>query len=326
MLNFLFAVFFTALGVGLIWWFATWRRWLDVPNERSSHEQPTPTGGGIAIVLVLLFLILKIGGSPAMIFFAGGLLFLAAVSLLDDWRELAISRRFVVHLLAAALVSIGGLFFTGGSVLFYLFSFALIVSMINLYNFMDGIDGLAGLEGLAGGIFLAWVLAGEQARFFYVPAGCCLGFLLWNFPWRGRAKIFMGDVGSTALGFSFPALVALMPGGDWSMWVAFLLIFANFIVDGAMTLAIRIWRGEQWYRPHRRHLYQLLVAAGFSHRQVSLGEGGVMLSGFLTALLYRHLPLALGGLAVMLYAVLLLFTWVRVRRWALTKLTVSTPA
>jgi UDP-N-acetylmuramyl pentapeptide phosphotransferase/UDP-N-acetylglucosamine-1-phosphate transferase len=325
-LIFLSAAFFTALGVGLIWWFATCRRWLDVPNERSSHEQPTPTGGGIAIVLVLLFFILKSGCFPAIIFFTIGLLLIAAVSLLDDWRELAIARRFAVHLLAAALVSIGGLFFTGGSLLFYLFSFVLIVSMINLYNFMDGIDGLAGLEGLFGGIFLAWIFAGEQARFFYVPAGCCLGFLLWNFPWRGRAKIFLGDVGSTALGFSFSALVVLMPGGDWSTWVVFLLIFANFIVDGAMTLATRIFQGEQWYRPHRQHLYQLLVTAGLSHRQVSLGEGGVMLLGFLTAALYIHGPRALACLAMILYAVLLLLAWFRIRRWALTKLTVSTPA
>lgn len=326
MLTLFSASFFTALGVGLICWVATCRRWLDVPNERSSHEQPTPTGGGIAIVLVLLFFILKCGSSPAVIFFLLGLLLIAAVSLWDDWWELAIAKRFVAHILAAALVCVGGLLFIGGSFLFYLFSFVLMVSMINLYNFMDGIDGLAGLEGMLGGAFLAWVLPGQQGRLFYIPAGCCLGFLLWNFPWRGRAKIFMGDVGSTALGFSFPALVVLTPGGDWSTWLVFLLIFANFIVDGAMTLAIRICQGEQWYRPHRQHLYQLLVTAGHSHRQVSLGEGGVMFLGFLTAALYRHLPLALGGLAIMLYAVLLLFTWVRVRRWALTKLTVSTPA
>ncbi len=326
MLIFLSAAFFTALGVGLVWWFATCRRWLDVPNERSSHKQPTPTGGGIAIVLVLLFFILKSGCSLAIILFTIGLLLIAAVSLLDDWRELAITRRFMVHLLAAALVCVGGLLFIGGSFLFYLFTFVLIVSMINLYNFMDGIDGLAGLEGLLGGVFLAWLFAGPQARFFYIPAGCCLGFLFWNFPWQGRAKIFMGDVGSTALGFSFPALVVLMPGGDWSRWVVFLLIFANFIVDGAMTLAVRIFQGEQWYRPHRQHLYQLLVAAGLSHRQVSLGEGGVMLAGFLTAALYRHGPAVLGYIVIIIYAVLLLLTWFSVRRWALTKLTVSTPA
>jgi len=325
-LTFLSAAFFTALGVGLIWWFASCRRWLDVPNERSSHEQPTPTGGGIAIVLVLLFLILKRGCSPAIIFFSMGLLLIAGVGLLDDWRELAITRRFVAHILAAAVVCVSGLLFLGGSFLFYLFSFVLMVSMINLYNFMDGIDGQAGLEGLLGGIFLAWVFAGEPGRLFYIPAGCCLGFLLWNFPWRGRAKIFMGDVGSTALGFTFPALVVLMPGGNWSTWVVFLLIFANFIVDGAMTLAVRIWQGEKWYRPHRQHLYQLLVAVGFSHRQVSLGEGGVMLAGFLTAELYLHGPLVFGCFVMILYAVLLLLVWLRLRRWALMKLTVSTPA
>ncbi len=326
MLTFFSAAFFSALGVGLIWWFATCRRWLDVPDERSSHEQPTPTGGGIAIVLVLLFFILRRGCSPAIIFFIIGLLLIAGIGLLDDWRELPIAKRFVAHLLAAALVSVGGRLFTGGSLLFYLFSFMLLVSMINLYNFMDGIDGLAGLEGLLGGIFLAWIFAGEQARLFYLPAGCCLGFLLWNFPWRGRAKIFMGDVGSTALGFSFAALMLLMPGEDWTKWVVFLLIFANFIVDGAMTLAIRIFQGERWYRPHRQHLYQLLVAVGLTHRQVSLGEGGVMLLGFMTAELYWHGPPVVGHVVTILYAVLLLLAWFRLRRWALTKLTVSTPA
>jgi len=326
-LTFLSATFFTALGVGLIWWFATSRRWFDIPDERSSHDQPTPTGGGIAIVLVLLFFILKKGYYPATIFFTMGLFMIAGVGFVDDWRELSIARRFVAHLLAAAVVCAGGLWFSGGLFLFYLFSFVLMISMINFYNFMDGIDGQAGLEGLLGGIFLAWVFfAGVQGRLFYHPAGCCAGFLIWNFPWRGRAKIFMGDVGSTALGFTFPALVILMPGGDWSTWVVFLLIFANFIVDGALTLFVRIWRGEQWYRPHRQHLYQLLVAAGFSHRQVSLGEGGVMLAGFLTAELYLHVPLVFGCSVLILYAVLLLLAWLRLRRWALMKLTVSTPA
>ena len=326
MLIVLSAAFFTALGVGLVWWIATCQRWLDVPNERSSHQHPTPTGGGIAIVLVLLFFILKSGFFPAVIFFTIGLVVIAVVGFLDDWQELPIARRFVAQLLAAGLVSGGGGIFLGGSFLFYLFSFVIIVSMTNLYNFMDGIDGLAGLEGFLAGIFLAWIFTGEQARLFYLPAGCCLGFLLWNFPWRGRATIFMGDVGSTALGFSFAALVVLMAAGDWSRWVVFLLIFANFIVDGALTLAVRIWQGEQWYRPHRRHLYQLLVAVGLTHRQVALGEGGVMAAGFLTAELYQHGPLALGCLGIIIYAVLLLLTWFRLRRWALMKLTVSAPA
>lgn len=327
MLIVLSAAFFTALGVGLVWWIALRQRWLDVPNERSSHQHPTPTGGGIAIVLVLLLFILKSGCSPAVIFFTLALLVIAVVGFLDDWRDLPIARRFGAQLLAAVLVSGGGGIFLGGSFLFYLFSFVIMVSMTNLYNFMDGIDGLAGLEGFLGGIFLAWIFTGEQAaRLFYIPAGCCLGFLLWNFPWRGRATIFMGDVGSTVLGFSFAALVVLMPAGDWSRWVAFLLIFANFIVDGAMTLAVRIFQGEQWYRPHRQHLYQLLVAAGFTHRQVVLGEGGVMVAGFLTAELYKYGPLALGGPGIILYAVLLLLAWLRLRRWALMKLTVSAPA
>ncbi len=326
MLIFFFSALCTAAGVGLVRWFATSRRWLDVPNERSSHEQPTPTGGGIAIVVVMLFFIMKDGGVLSGVLFAIGLLLIAAVGLVDDWWELAIAKRFAVHVLAAALVCIGGLFFLDGSFLFFLFSFAVMVCMINLYNFMDGIDGLAGLEGVLGGVFLAWTVAGPQGRLFYLPAGCCLGFLVWNFPWRGRAKIFMGDVGSTALGFSFSALVVLRSSGDWSTWILFLLIFANFIVDGAMTLAVRVWRGEQWYHPHRQHLYQLLVAAGFSHRQVALGEGGVMALGFLTARLYAHAPATVGRVISLLYAVLLLVAWFKMRRWALTKLTVSTPA
>ncbi len=325
MLSFLAAAFCTALGVGLTRWIATRRQWFDIPNERSSHDQPIPTGGGIAIVLVLLFFILKNSFSPATVFFSLGLVSIAVVGLLDDWHGMSIAVRFLVHLLAASLAVAGGLLTGGGSFLFYLLSFAIMVGMINLYNFMDGIDALAGMEGLVGGVCLAWILAGKQAAFFYIPAGCCLGFLLWNFPWRGRAKIFMGDVGSTALGFAFSALLVLTSAGIWSAWLVFLLIFANFIIDGVMTLAVRIWRGEPWYLPHRQHLYQLLASAGFSHRRISVGESGVMFAGFLTAEFYRHSPAMLGCLAIILYAVTLLIFWFRMRRWALTKLKVSTP-
>ncbi|OPX19172.1 MAG: hypothetical protein BZ151_10660 [Desulfobacca sp. 4484_104] len=325
MLSFLATAFCTAVGVGVIWWIATWRQWFDVPNERSSHDQPIPTGGGIAIVLVLLFFILRNDFSPTMVFFALGLMLLGVVGLLDDWHGLPIIQRFLIHLLAALLAIVAGFFCAGGSFLFYLFSFVIMVGMINLYNFMDGIDALAGMEGLAGGILLAWALTGEQTAFFYLPAGCCLGFLLWNFPWRGRAKIFMGDVGSTALGFTFSALLLLTSAGDWSAWLVFLLVFANFIIDGVMTLAARIWRGEQWYLPHRQHLYQLLASSGLSHRRICAGELGVMLAGFLTAELYLHSPGMFGWSAVVLYALIVLIFWFRMRRWALTKLTVSTP-
>ena len=176
-------------------------------NERSSHTVPTPHGGGIALVItwfIGLMYLYFIGEISSNLFYA--LLFGAVISIVsffDDIYELSPKIR----LIAQSIVAIGGLYFLGGfetltfgifdiqnPIFTNIFAFFMIIWFINLYNFLDGINGYAGSEA----VFLAlagFVLFG--GNHFLVLAVAVLGFLYWN--WN-KAKIFMGDVGSLALG------------------------------------------------------------------------------------------------------------------------------
>src|SRR3546814_3920624 len=118
---------------------------------------------------------------------------------------------------------------------------------------MDGIDGIAALQALvvAGGGAL---LAGDPASRWMALAlaAACLGFLPLNLP---RARIFLGDVGSGALGYALALVIVLaaVGGGEASSpaaWMLLLLPPSAFLVDAALTLAARIFRGERWWTPH----------------------------------------------------------------------------
>jgi len=146
-----------------------------------------------------------------------------------------------------------------------------IIWMTNLYNFMDGSNGMAGLQGVFGALLLAALFHHSgDAEFFRLSlllAACCVGFLPWNL---GRARVFMGDVGSLALGFTFAALLLYGVGtGAFELPVA-LMVLLMFLTDATLTLVLRVIRGERWYNPHRQHLYQRLIAHGWSHGRVAM--------------------------------------------------------
>jgi UDP-N-acetylmuramyl pentapeptide phosphotransferase/UDP-N-acetylglucosamine-1-phosphate transferase len=143
----------------------------------------------------------------------------------------------------------------------------------NVYNFMDGIDGLAASQAIVAGLALA--IAGTLVVNPLVAVGGGLltaasaGFLVYNLP---PARLFMGDVGSTFLGFSFAGLTLLgnigVGGGRLPIELGPVLL-APFLFDSLVTLARRIMRGERWYAAHRSHYYQRLVSTGLSHGQVT---------------------------------------------------------
>jgi len=147
-----------------------------------------------------------------------------------------------------------------------------IVALTNIFNFMDGMDGLAGGVAVIVAVFLCIVTYIEGSFFVYilcyVLAASAAGFLVFNFP---RARLFMGDVGSQFLGFSFAALAVIAAEIDASR-TSFLvvpLLFFNFIFDTVFTVCRRALRGEKVTQAHRTHLYQLLNRIGWSHVRVS---------------------------------------------------------
>ncbi|MGH8475598.1 MAG: MraY family glycosyltransferase [Methylococcales bacterium] len=282
----------TAIAWGLtcaLLFYARSRSLIDIPNPRSSHQFPTPRGGGLAIVIVFLgaVTILYIFGllaKDAFLALCGGSVLVAGIGFWDDHDSVAPGFRLLVHGIAAiwSLVWIGGFpaFSLGGleidsGIFGYPIGLLFLVWMLNLFNFMDGSDGIAGSEALficLAAAFLCSIgpnLPGSDVDVWIllVLASGCLGFLLWNWP---PAAIFMGDVGSGFLGFIL-GLLALMTSHQevLNIW-CWLLLFGVFIVDATVTLLRRILRGEPWTQAHCSHAYQHAVRRFQSHRSVAL--------------------------------------------------------
>lgn len=257
-------------------------RFLDQPIARSAHSTPVPRGGGAAIVAGFYLYV-------ALLYFQGNLsvasvlvlccaIPVAVVGFVDDLRPLPVRVRLPVHLLAGtcALLVLGPVpdpFFSGWLTLPWWLQWGLLVValvwLINLYNFMDGIDALAAgqalfVAGVAGLMLalqrdpMAWICAALVAAI--------LGFMVWNLP---PAKLFLGDVGSTFLGFIL-GLIALLThyAGSLSVWV-WVLLMGGFIADTTCTLLVRSARGLSITEGHSTHAYQHLARRLNSHAAVS---------------------------------------------------------
>jgi Fuc2NAc and GlcNAc transferase len=259
----------------------------DEINERSSHTVPTPHGGGIALAItwfIGLFYLHLTSQIDTSLFYAllVGVI-ISVVSFFDDLYDLSPK----VRLLSQSLVAFGGLFFIGGfaelslfslhvenHILLNVFAFLLIVWFINLYNFLDGINGYAGSET----VFLS--LAGVMlfgGSHFMVLAVATLGFLIWNF---GNAKIFMGDVGSTLLGYNVAIFTLYYANQEPSNFWIWITLFSVFWVDATFTLLNRLRKRERLSQAHKEHIYQRLTQVGWSHTQV------VVLSIFINSILF----------------------------------------
>ncbi len=216
-----------------------------------------------------------------------GLLPLGVVSVLDDRYGIPAKIRMLVHLWAAVSLSVAGftpdhldlpgLTLSLSGTIVVLLTLLFTVWMINLYNFMDGMDGFAGGMTVIGFATLAWLGRGDAGftAFCLTVAAAAAGFLVYNFP---PAKIFLGDVGSTTLGF-LAAACSLWgdKAGLFPLWVA-VLVFSPFIVDATVTLLCRLLRGEKVWEAHRSHYYQRLVLLGWGHRRTVLVEYMLMLA------------------------------------------------
>ena len=273
-------------------------RILDRPNERSLHVAPTPRTGGIAICVALLsgwVVFLVASNAPGFPSGIGlGALVIAAVALFDDRYDLSAALRLVIQFVAALLLCYDG-FVINGEVLpgVDLIAWPAVVLgvtvlltlwLTNLYNFMDGMDGFAAGMAVIGFVTLA-LLGWERGAMLFAGASCAVaaaaaGFLWFNFP---PARIFMGDSGSTTLGF----LVAGF--GIWGsrmdvlpIWLT-LTVFSPFVLDATVTLVRRAIRGEPVWRAHRSHYYQRLVRLGWGHRRAVLAEYAVMIACAISA-------------------------------------------
>jgi UDP-N-acetylmuramyl pentapeptide phosphotransferase/UDP-N-acetylglucosamine-1-phosphate transferase len=274
------ALVISAVFVGV---FQKWARTriLDIPGHRSSHSIPTPRGGGLAIVVIVLsgIWVAPIPHDRALVYTIAGAL-VAAISLADDIKGIRWPVRMATHAACAALLiwhsdlislatyRIGGL--DAGRALATAIAFLWIVGLTNAYNFMDGIDGIAAGQGIVAA-FAWWAMMAGADSFIATTAalvaGSTAGFLIHN---RHPAKIFMGDVGSAFLGLTFAGFPLLSNGDGRRMAIAAPLIVLPFIVDAFFTFLRRASRGEHVFTAHRSHWYQRLVITGMSHSSTAL--------------------------------------------------------
>lgn len=250
---------------------------MDLPNERSSHTVPTPRGGGLAVAiawfvgLVYLFIIQRMEEPLFYALLSGFPLTLTGFA--DDVFNLKPGVRFLVQFICAA----SALWFLGGlqhcqlsmvdcqwSFLLTPIAFIAIIWSINLFNFLDGIDGYISTEVIFIGISL-FLLAGSSLGILL--AASVGGFLIWNWP---KAKIFMGDVGSTLLGFIVAVFAVYYQNTQQISIVVILILTAVFWFDATITLIRRILNNEKLSVAHRKHAFQRIVQAGWSHQKTTL--------------------------------------------------------
>jgi UDP-GlcNAc:undecaprenyl-phosphate GlcNAc-1-phosphate transferase len=264
---------------------------VDIPNERKSHQIPTPLVGGLAIFagLVMAFLLTMADGEALhmreiLSFFGGGLL-LVTVGVIDDFIELSPLARFAAQIVAALLMifgagvvltDLGGMTLSGRLLTMGVFAVPFTVfatlGVINALNMCDGLDGLSGSLSLVSltGLFLAAWLWGDVADVIVLPllGSAVVGFLLFNLrlPGRERASIFMGDAGSMFLGFALTWYAVSLSQGESrvispaaALWFLMLPIF-----DTVTMMLRRILRGRSPFSPDREHLHHVFLLAGYT--------------------------------------------------------------
>jgi len=264
---------------------------VDKPNERSSHTTPTPRGGGLAIVIVwfggLIYLFFQKQIEESLFYALLSGVVLAVISLLDDLFDLKPSIRIIAQSITAFL----SLYFLRGLNLFpniddtYFFLFINllvfigIIWFINLYNFLDGIDAYASQEAILVALGL-FIITGNSVLLLLIAS--VLGFLLWNWP---KAKIFMGDVGSTQLGFILIVFGIHFNNTGKLNIIIWLILTSLFWFDATLTLYRRWRKKEKLSEAHKKHAYQRIVQAGWSHQKTVLASLVINLILFLFVLI-----------------------------------------
>lgn len=264
-----------AAGAWFVRRYALQRGLLDQPGERRSHRVPTPRGGGVAIVGVWLLVLALCcarspGHMPSLLAIMAGTSLVTGVGWIDDHRALSPWSRLIVHAIAAALLG-WAIWRAGGSIGDSALAGIAALVLVNVWNFMDGIDGLAASQAAIAAAAYALVSDDPATIILAVAlAAACCGFLPLNFP---KARIFLGDAGSGALGYALATVLALVAIGDGSgsaAWPALLIPLAAFLVDATLTLFRRMLRGDRWWTAHVEHAYQQLAFRTGAHWPVTL--------------------------------------------------------
>ena len=258
---------------------------VDRPGGRKDHAAPVPVVGGIALVITLLCAVFCVDRTPVPPAFLAAASILVIVSVWDDWKELHHVPRFLAQIAAVLVMiygagielrSVGNLLgwrSIGLSVFVVPMTVFAVVGVINAVNMIDGMDGLAGSTSM---VSLAWygvaaTLLGrpDLANLAWLLCGGLAGFLLFNlrFPWQPRAKVFLGDAGSTLLGFALAWFAIDLSQGSAARTlppIAALWVVLLPLADTVSLMARRRSRGKSPFHPDREHIHHFLLAHGFT--------------------------------------------------------------
>lgn len=270
---------------------------LDIPDRRKNHAEATPLLGGAAIFTAFILAIVINGiYSPelAAILLAAALLFV--VGIIDDVREIPAKIKLVVQLICVGIVLFHGVvlrvmpahYGVLADILNYALTLLWITGITNALNFFDGMDGMASGLGVIISFFLGVVaFQSDQPFLGWVAAamlGSCLGFIPYNLLKRGRATIFLGDAGSTVIGFVLSCVAVYgdwNPGNHFSAIAAPILIFWILIFDMVHITVDRIISG----RVHNFREWIDYVGHDHLHHRISAVLGGQKRSVFFIYLL-----------------------------------------
>lgn len=257
----------------------------DKPDPRKQHKEPTPPIGGIAIFLAtFITLLITDLNLPHQAAFIMAMTLLVVVGVIDDHRGLGVKTRLVAQIVAGLImteiadikiIELGDLLGFGNinlGIFSTAFTVFAIVGGINAFNMIDGIDGLAGgltLISIATIALLSW-LAEHWSLFYFcsIFIGAIIAFLLFNLRIFGRTKgaIFLGDSGSTLLGYTVCWLAISASQGETSFISPTLVlwIIALPLYDSICIMSRRMQRGQSPFKPDREHLHHILPLEGFT--------------------------------------------------------------
>ncbi|UQY46175.1 UDP-N-acetylglucosamine--undecaprenyl-phosphate N-acetylglucosaminephosphotransferase [Mixta hanseatica] len=259
---------------------------VDKPNARKHHNGHIPLVGGVSVYLSLwIIYVMQPNWLPDFTIYMVCATLLIVVGVLDDKLDLPVMPRMALQALVASIMMYNGLYlYSLGNILFgyelvlgfigYAVTLLAVVGAINAFNMVDGIDGLLGaLSSVTFGALAVVFWMGERddmALWCLCLMVACLPYILLNLgiPWGRKFKVFMGDAGSTLIGFTVIWLLIIATQGEDAVMrpVTALWLIAVPLMDMLRVMMGRIRRGDSPFKPDREHLHHVLIDAGISPR------------------------------------------------------------
>lgn len=276
----------SALALTALLWLAPKVGWLDRPDPRKPHQTPIPPVGGVSWFCGFVVLGLSTGTLHQLPLLYAGLTIMLLTGLVDDLRPFSSWLRLALQLSIAAVLAVSGLALLlslgallPGVVAVQLGVLAIPMTVFSLVGVINAVNMADGMDGLAGGYLLVSLcalvglhaLTGTttiDATLALAGAACLLPFLLLNLrlPWQRRAKVFLGDAGSMAIGLLLGTLLIRGSQGEQAAFAppVALWLLAVPLIDTVSVMLRRIAAGRSPFAPDQQHVHHVLLRTGFS--------------------------------------------------------------